>query len=100
MPSRCPPGCRNFDDPDGSPWSSWPLWQPIVGGGTGLNIGWSYAASVAPTIVEIAARHNVIIYDPQADQLIQRSSPAAICEPEAGTRFEPAGNAQEPARNA
>jgi hypothetical protein len=58
------------DDPD-SPWASWPLWAPIVGGGTGFNIRWSYAASVAPAIVEIAARHNVIIYDPQADQLIQ-----------------------------
>jgi len=58
------------DDPD-SPWACWPLGAPIVGGGTGFNIRWSYAASVAPAIVEIAARHNVIIYDPQADQLIQ-----------------------------
>lgn len=59
------------DDPeDCSPWSSWPLWQPMVGGGTGFNIRWSYAASVAPVITEIASRHNVIIYDPQADELI------------------------------
>ncbi len=58
------------DDPDGSPWSSWPLWQP-VGGGTALNIGWSRAASVMPAILEIAARNDVTIYDPQADQLIR-----------------------------
>jgi hypothetical protein len=38
------------DDPDGSPWSIWPLWQPTAGGGTGLNIGWSFAASVAPQL--------------------------------------------------
>jgi hypothetical protein len=57
-------------DPDGSPWSSWPLWQPIAGGGTALNIGWSQAALVTPAIVEIAARTKVIIYDPQAGQLI------------------------------
>jgi hypothetical protein len=50
------------DDPDGSPWSSSPLWQPVSGGGTGLNIGWSHLAVVAE-ILEIAARHNVIIYD-------------------------------------
>lgn len=57
------------DDPDGSPWSSWPLWQPIADGGTALNIGWSYAASVLPAILQIAANTNVIIYDPQADRL-------------------------------
>jgi hypothetical protein len=58
------------DDPDGSPWSSWPLWQPMAGGGTGLNIAWSHADSMRPAILEIAARTNVIIYDPQSDQLI------------------------------
>ena len=62
------------DDPDGSPWSSWPLWQPVAGGGTALNIGWSFAASVPPVILEIAARTGVIIYDPQADQLIYPQS--------------------------
>ena len=58
------------EDPDGSPWSTWPLWQPDAGGGTGLNIRWSYAASVMPEILKIAGRHNVIIYDPQAGQVI------------------------------
>jgi hypothetical protein len=58
------------EDPDGSPWSSSPLWQPEAGGGRDSTSGWSYAASVMSEILEIAARHNVIIYDPQADQVI------------------------------
>ena len=57
-------------DPDGSPWSSWPLWQPTVGGGTALNISWSAADSVLTAILEIAARAKVIIYDPQSDEVI------------------------------
>lgn len=40
-----------------------------TGRGTGLNIGWSHVAVVAE-ILEIAARHDVIIYDPQWDQVI------------------------------
>lgn len=58
------------DDPDGSPWSCWPLWGPMTGGGTGLNIAWSRADSMRPTILEIASRANVIVYDPQVDQVI------------------------------
>jgi hypothetical protein len=57
-------------DRDSSPWASWPLWQPEAGGGTGLNISWSAVASVLPVILEIAGRTNVIIYDPQASQVI------------------------------
>jgi hypothetical protein len=59
------------DDTDSSPWSSWPLWQPVAGGGTALNIRYSYAASMMPAILEIAAHTNVIIYDPQTNRLIQ-----------------------------
>jgi hypothetical protein len=58
-------------DPDNSPWSSWPLWQPTAGGGTALNISWSAAASVPPAILDIAARAGVIIYDPQSDAVIR-----------------------------
>lgn len=57
------------DDPDESPWSSWPLWQP-VGCGTALNIAWSRAEEMYAAILEIAARVNVAIYDPQADEVI------------------------------
>jgi hypothetical protein len=57
-------------DPEGSPWSSWPLWQPMAGGGTALNISWSAADSAVPVILEIAGRAEVIIYDPQTDELV------------------------------
>ena len=57
------------DDSDHCPWSSWPLWQPMAGGGTALNIAWSHTDSMPSPILEIAARNNVIIYDPQADEL-------------------------------
>ncbi len=34
------------EDPGGSPWSGWPLWQPMEGGGTGLSIRWSQAEAM------------------------------------------------------
>jgi hypothetical protein len=58
------------DDPDGSPWSISPLWQPMTGGGTGFNIVWSRAHEMCTAILEIAARTNVIIYDPQVPEVI------------------------------
>jgi hypothetical protein len=58
------------DDTEASPWSCWPLWQPITGGGTDLNIRWPHAASMLAAILEIAARTNVIVFDPQSGQVI------------------------------
>lgn len=58
------------DDPEDSPWSSWPLWQPMTGGGTALNIRWTRADSMRTALLEIAARSNVIIYDPQCGEVI------------------------------
>jgi hypothetical protein len=57
------------DDVEASPWSSWPLWQPIAGGGTDLNIQWPHAGTMLAAILEIAARTNVIVFDPQSDQV-------------------------------
>jgi hypothetical protein len=57
------------DDVKACPWSSWPLWQPITGGGTDLNIRWSRAAAMLTAILEIAARTNVIVFDPQSEQV-------------------------------
>jgi hypothetical protein len=57
------------DDLEASPWSSWPLWQPITGGGTDLNIQWPHADTMLAVILEIAARTNVIVFDPQSDQV-------------------------------
>jgi hypothetical protein len=58
------------DDAEASPWSSWPLWQPIARGGTDLNIRWPHADSMLAAILEIAARANVIVFDPQSEQVI------------------------------
>ncbi|HEY1914584.1 MAG TPA: hypothetical protein VGH27_03320 [Streptosporangiaceae bacterium] len=58
------------DDPAGSPWSTWPLWQPMAGGGTGLNIAWSRADEVYTAVLEIAAGTKVIIYNPQDAEVI------------------------------
>lgn len=57
-------------DPDGSPWSSWPLWQPLAGNGCALNIGWSFAESVGPAVVATAQRHGLHVFDPQEDRVI------------------------------
>jgi hypothetical protein len=57
------------DDPDDSPWASWPLWQPAEGGGTALSISWSFVDSTVPAILEMAARADMIIYDPQTGEL-------------------------------
>jgi hypothetical protein len=58
------------EDPDGSPWSSWPLWQPMEGGGTGLNIRCSQAETMWSCIMDLARSANIIIYDPQSEELI------------------------------
>jgi len=57
------------DDPD-SPWSVSPGWQPMTGGRTGCTIRWSRADETYTAILEIAARANVIIYDPQVPEVI------------------------------
>src|SRR5712691_8905362 len=66
------------DDPDRAPWSCSPLWQPTIGDqaieAIGMAIRWSRAEEMYTAIVEIAARTNVIIYDPQG--------PEVICPPE------------------
>ena len=44
------------EDPDGSPWSNYPLWFPVMGGGTAFSIRWSRADEMRKAILEIAAR--------------------------------------------
>ena len=58
------------EDPDGSPWSNYPLWFPVMGGGTAFGIRWSRADEMRKAILEIAARTNVIIYDRQIPEVI------------------------------
>jgi hypothetical protein len=61
------------EDPDGSLWSSWPLWQPLLGGGTSLNIRWSQAKAMRAAILDIAESANVVVYDRQSDEVISPS---------------------------
>ena len=42
----------------------------MTGGGTGFAIVWSRADEMYTAVLEIAARTNVIIYDPQAGEVI------------------------------
>jgi hypothetical protein len=60
-------------DPDSSPWASWPLWQP-VGRGTALNIRWSQADTMRPAIIALAQQCNVVVYDPQSDEVFVPTS--------------------------
>ena len=58
------------DDPNSSPWSISPNWQPTTGAGAGVNIVWARANEMYMAILEIAARTNVIIYDPRVPEVI------------------------------
>jgi hypothetical protein len=42
----------------------------MTGGGTGCAIIWSRADEMYTAVLEIAARANVIIYDPQVPEVI------------------------------
>jgi hypothetical protein len=62
------------DDPDASPWASWPLEQPVGGGrGCAFNITWSAAEATTEALIEAASRHQLTIYDPQTDLLVPPS---------------------------
>ena len=58
------------DDPDGSPWSISPSWEPMTVAGPALTSSGSRADEVYQAILEIAARANMIIYDPQVPDVI------------------------------
>lgn len=60
----------SLEDDRGSPWSVSPRWEPMTGGGTGFTIVWSHADEMYTATLEIAARTNVIIYDPQIPEVI------------------------------
>ena len=60
----------SLEDAPGSPWSVSPDWQPMTGGGTGCAIIWSRADEMYTATLEIAARANVMIYDPQVPEVI------------------------------
>ncbi len=57
------------EDPDASPWSSWPLWQPEGQDVGGFNIAFSWADEVLPVMVEGCRRHGLVLFDPQGEQV-------------------------------
>jgi len=60
------------DDPDGSPWSSWPLDENSMADGQccGFNIGWSHAEAMLLALTETCTRHGLTLYDPQTDAIV------------------------------
>lgn len=52
-----------------SPWASWPLTHeggpPVIE----LNIRWDHADLMFPALIEIAGRHEIVLYDPQRDDV-------------------------------
>lgn len=99
------------EDPIHSPWSNWPLWQPMLGGGTSLAIRWSRAEEMLAAILEIANSVDVIVYDRQSGEVVTpglRASTRRNCgnrsltqtsrAPEEPTRTQGPRQAQDPAR--
>ncbi len=55
------------DDPDNSPWASWPLNQSMAGGTScGFNIIWSAAEPMSKAITAAATARGLKVYDPQS----------------------------------
>jgi hypothetical protein len=52
-----------------TPWASWPLAQELELPAVELNIGWEHAATMLPPLIEIASRHEIVLFDPQTDNL-------------------------------
>jgi hypothetical protein len=62
------------DDPEGSPWASWPLGDTVVDGhGACFNIVWSHADRMSQAIRSACREAGLILYDPQDSQIIRPS---------------------------
>ena len=72
------------DDPDGSPWASWPLTSSsmVDGHALSLNIVWSQAERVSAEIYAACQRHSLTIYDPQAGAVIRPQKVADARKPQ------------------
>ena len=65
------------DDPDASPWSSWPLQDEVANGtGVALTIRWSRAEQMSAELRALANERGLFIYDPQAGVVIRPTGPA------------------------
>ncbi|MBB2940381.1 hypothetical protein FB565_000085 [Actinoplanes lutulentus] len=52
-----------------SPWASWPLADETGPSVIEINIQHEFADDMVPTLIEIAGRHGIVLYDPQQDEL-------------------------------
>jgi hypothetical protein len=60
------------DDPDDSPWASWPLTQAMLDGRCcGFNVTWSHADRMSAEMRALAAQRGVTIYDPQESLVLR-----------------------------
>lgn len=59
------------DDPDNSPWASWPLTQSMVHGNCcAFNIVWSSAEAMSAEITSSATARGLKVYDPQSGSVV------------------------------
>ena len=65
------------DDPDSSPWASWPLQDEVANGtGVALTIRWSRADEMSSELRALANERGLFIYDPQAGIVIRPTGSA------------------------
>ena len=69
------------DDPEDSPWASWPLTQSMVDGRCcGFNIVWSHAEQLSAAMRSRCSEQGLTLYDPQ-ESLVLRPGGAASAPP-------------------
>ena len=62
------------DEPDDSPWASWPLAQAMVDGHCcGFNIVWSRAEQMSADMRALCAANGLTLHDPQDDIVLRPS---------------------------
>jgi hypothetical protein len=60
------------DDPDNSPWASWPLTQTMVDGRCcGFNIVWSQSERMSAEMRSLCGEHGLTLYDPQESVVLR-----------------------------
>lgn len=60
------------DDPDNSPWASWPLTQAMVGGTCcAFNIEWSQSERMSADIRALCTEQGLTLYDPQESLVVR-----------------------------
>lgn len=60
------------DDPDESPWASWPLHDTVLDGrGVALNIVWSHAGPMSRELRNRCNAAGLVLYDPQEGLVIR-----------------------------